>query len=364
MKKIIPVLILLSGFLIRPALSQIDSTNIRYAVTDTQNVNIKLFESNDLIEIALRFDITYYKRKKPDTTYIPAVLTYYLGDKDSVNKDIKLKARGEIRRTQICDFPPLYLNFSMKDTAGEFIGINKLKVVPYCKLGYEDYVLREYLIYKLYNVLTDNSLKVRLLRINFINTAKESKPIRQYGFAIEPVKLFEKRTHTFELKSMNLTQRNIKPEMMDRFAIFNYMIGNTDWAVPSLHNALVLSQPYSERPDLAMIVPFDFDYAGLVNTDYAVPFETLPIKTVRERLYLAVCRNEESFKNALKEFSDKKEEFYRVINDFPYMKERSKKDMISFLNGFFDEFDKRNTIVQELLRDCRWFEEQSNLKVR
>jgi hypothetical protein len=364
MKKLIYLLILLSGFLIRPAFSQNDTTNIRYAVTDTQNVNIKLFESDDLFEIALRFDITYYKRKKPDTAYMPAVLTYYLGDKDSVNKNVKVKARGEIRRTQICDFPPLYLNFSMKDTAGEFIGINKLKLVPYCRLGYEEYILKEYLMYKLYNVLTDNSLKVRLLRINFINTVKKSKPIIQYGFAIEPVKLFEKRTHMVELKTMNLTQRIIKPEALDRFAIFNYMIGNTDWAVPSLHNTLILSQPFSERPDLAMIVPFDFDYAGLVNTDYAIPFPTLPIKTVRERLYLAVCRNEESYKNALKEFSDKKEEFYRVINDFPYLKARSKKDMISFLDGFFNEFDKRNTIVQELLSDCKWFEEQANLKVR
>jgi hypothetical protein len=364
MKKVILVLILLSGFFVRPALSQIDSANLKFAVTDTQNVNIKLFENDDVFDIALRFDITYYRRKKPDTTYMPAVLTYYLGDKDSVNKDIKLKARGEIRRTQICDFPPLYLNFSMKDTAGEFIGINKLKLVPYCKLGFEDYILREYLIYKLYNVLTDNSLKVRLLRINFINTAKVSKPIRQYGFAIEPVKLYEKRTHSIELKSMNLTQRHVKTEMMDRFAIFNYMIGNTDWSVPSLHNALILSQPYSTQPDLAMIVPFDFDYSGLVNTSYAIPFPELPIQTVRERLYLAVCRSEDSFKNTLKEFSDKKEEFYRVINDFPYLKEKSKKDMINYLNTFYSLFDKRNSIVSQLLKDCQWFEEQANLKAR
>jgi hypothetical protein len=365
MKKRIPLLILLACFLIGPAFSQNDTANIRYAVTDTQNVNIKLFESDDLFEIALRFDITYYKRKKPDTAYMPAVLTYYMGDKDSVNKNIKLKARGEIRRTQICDFPPLYLNFSMKDTVeGEFIGINKLKLVPYCKLGYEDYILREYLIYKLYNVLTNNSLRVRLLRINFINTARETKPLRQYGFAIEPVKLFEKRTHNVEIKSKTLTQRNIKPEAMDRFAIFNYMIGNTDWAVPNLHNTLILSQPLSERPDLAMIVPFDFDYAGLVNADYAVPFETLPIKTVRERLYLAVCRDEESLKNTLREFTEKKEEFYRVINDFPYLKVKSKKDIINYLDSFYDEFDKRNTIVQNILNDCRWFEERSNLRVR
>ena len=43
--------------------------------------------------------------------------------------------------------------------------------------------------------------------------------------------------------------------MMDRIAIFNYMIGNTDWSVPNQHNVKILSQGNSERPDLGVIVP-------------------------------------------------------------------------------------------------------------
>ncbi len=353
MKKIIPILIFLSCFYIQPAFGQVDSANAQYAVRDTHNVNIKLFESDDLFEIALRFDITTYKRKRSDSAYLDAVLTYYTSDKDSVNKNIKVRARGEIRRTSdICDFPPLSLNFRLKDSiAGEFIGINKLKLVPYCKLGYEDYVLREYLIYKLYNVLTDNSLRVRLMRITFINTAKDRKPLTQFGFAIEPIKLLEKRTSSREIKRP-VTQKNIKPEMMDRFAIFNYMIGNTDWSVPAGHNALVLSQPLSENPDLGLIVPFDFDYAGLVNALYAVPFESLPIKNVRERYYLGICRSEDVFRNDLKEFSEKKEQFFKVINDFPYLSPRSKKDITVFLEGFYRDFDKRNSIVYKLRSQC------------
>ena len=354
MKKIILFLVFLSGIMIQPLIGQVDSAYTHYAVRDTQNLNIKLFEKDDPFEITLRFDITTYKRKRSDTAYLDAVLTYFTGEKDSVNKNIKVKARGEIRRT-ICDFPPISLNFKLKDTVGgEFIGINKLKLVPYCKIGYEDYVLREYLIYKLFNVLTDNSLRVRLMRITFINTAKERKPLIQYGFAIEPIKLFEKRTHSKEIVN-KVTQKNIKPEMMDRFAIFNYMIGNTDWSVPANHNTLVLSQPGSADPDLGLIVPFDFDYAGLVNAEYAVPFETLPIKTVRDRLYLGICRSEETFTNALKEFSDKKEAFIKVINDFPYLNSRSKKDIINYLVGFYSDFDKRNSIVYKLRSECLKF---------
>jgi hypothetical protein len=353
MKKIILPLIFLSGLLFQPAFGQIDSVNAKFAVKDTQNVNIRLFDSNDPFEISLRFDITTYKRKRSDTTYMDAILTYHTGKNDSINKNIKLRARGTMRR-QICDFPPLDLHLKLKDTVGgEFVGINKLKLIPYCKIGYEDYVLREYLIYKLYNLLTDNSFKVRLLRINLINTAKESKPIRQYGFAIEPLKLLVKRTHTAEIKPVFLTQNNIKPEIMDRFAIFSYMIGNTDWAVPNQHNAMVLTQPGSEHPELGLVVPYDFDYAGLVNTVYAIPNENLPIKSVRERYYMGVCRNEEIFTKEVKEFADKKDEFYKLINDFPYLNPKSKKDMISYLNDFYNLFDKHNSIVYDFLNHCK-----------
>ena len=353
MKKFITAFLLLSGLIVQPLFSQTDSIISPVAISDTQDVDIRLFDSDEPLDIALRFDITYYKRKKPDTSYMDAILTYYTGDKDSVNKNIKIKARGEVRRT-ICDFPPLFLNFKMKDSLpGEFIGINKLKVVPYCKIGYEDYVLREYLVYKLYNILTDNSLKVRLFRINFINTAKATKPLRQFGFAIEPLKLYEKRTNSLELEKAKLSRNYIKPEMLDRCAIFNYMIGNTDWSIGNLHNVVLFQQPFSERADLAMIVPYDFDYAGLVNADYAVPFETLPIKTVRERLYLGTCRSREEFRNALKEFSEKKEEFYSTVNDFPYLSARSKKDIIKYLDEFYNLFDKRETIIATLLLECK-----------
>jgi len=342
----------MSCFFVRPAFSQVDSLDQPYAVADTHNVNIRLFESDELFDITLRFDITYYKKKRSDIEYLDAILTYHTSDTDSINKKIKLRARGIFRRGY-CDFPPLSLNFKMKDSiGGEFSGINKLKLVSYCKTGQQEYLLKEYLAYKLYNVLTDNSYRVRLLRVNYINTFKESKPIKEFAFVIEPTEVLAQRTNSFEVKPAILSQKNIKSEMMDRMAIFNYMIGNTDWSVPILHNVLVLSQGKSERPDLGVIVSFDFDYSGLVNTNYSVPFEGLGIESVLERRYLGICRSEEVFINALREFSDKKEEFYKVINEFPYLKEKTKKEMIVYLDGFYKEFDKRNTIVSNLLGGC------------
>lgn len=364
MKKTISILIFFTGLFINPVFGQIDSLEL-YSVSDTQNVKVTLFDTDDLFEITLKFDITEYKRKRSDTSYLDAVLTYALNKTDTVSKNIRVRARGNIRRTAICDFPPLMLNFKMKDSDGtEFAGINKLKIVPYCKMGFENYILREYLVYKLYNVLTDYSFRVRLFKINYINSSKEKKIITQYGFAIEPKDMLERRAKAVEITYTGSSQRTIVPEMLDRMAIFNYMIGNTDWSVPINHNVVLFARPESVKSDENLIVPYDFDYAGIVNADYAIPFEALPIKTVRERLYTAVCRTEDVFTNELLEFSEKKDEFYKVINDFPYLDERSKKSMISYLDEFYSGFEKRNTLVRKFMNDCLWFENASNLRMR
>ena len=334
-------------------------------VNDTQDVKVTLFDSDDLMEISLAFDISHYKKYKSKDEYLDAVLTYYNSPEDSVVKNIKVRARGNIRRTAICDFPPLMLNFRMKDSEGtEFEGINKLKIVPYCKIGYEDYILREYLVYRLFNVVTDYSYRVRLFRITYINTSRTQKNITQFAFAIEPTALLAERTGTTEIEYTGTTQRNIKPDMLDMAADFNYMIGNTDWSVPIQHNVQLLYQPQATGNEANLIIPYDFDYAGIVHTNYAVPFESLPIENVRQRLYMAMCREEDSFLEVLKKLQDKKQELYKVIEDFPYLHPRSKRDMTSYLNEFFAGLEKRNPVLRSIMTDCRWFEEQSNLRVR
>lgn len=353
MKKTLLLFLIMQGFIIAPLMSQNTPADSSYSVTDTLPDDYNLFSRNEVVDISLSFDIRDYKRKRSDEEYLDAVLTYYRGINDSLTKHIKVRSRGKFRR-DYCDLPPLMLNFRLKDTIGrEFRKIDKLKMVSVCKKGQEDYLLREYLVYKLYNVLTDTSFKVRLFRINYINTGAKNKSIREFAFAIEPLDLLTKRINAYEVKSTKLSKKIIRPEILDRVAIFNSMIGNGDWAVGNQHNIEVLHIAASDRPDLGIAVPYDFDYSGIVNSDYAVPGDNLDVKSVRERVYLGLCRDKQVFEEALKEFSDKKDEFYKVILDFPYLKERSKKDMIKYLDSFYTQFDKRNSIVNNLLFDCR-----------
>jgi hypothetical protein len=102
-----------------------------------------------------------------------------------------------------------------------------------------------------------------------------------------------------------------------------------------------------------MIIPFDFDYAGIVNTDYAIPGDGLNIESVCERIYIGICRIEEEFIIALKEFSDKKEELYRIIQEFDPISDRGQKDMIRYLDEFYKLFNDRNAIVKVFLNECK-----------
>jgi len=335
-----------------PVFGQNDTIDFITKADDDSGNILRLFENDELLELTLRFDITAFKRNKSKDEYLPALLTLFLNNSDSLNKEIKIKSRGQTRLT-ICSFPPIRLNFKKNNSSNdEFSNVDKIKMVTHCDPGNQNYLLKEYLAYKLYNVLTDYSYRVRLARIKYINTAKNSKPDVEYAFFIEPSEILGKRINGNEVLTKNLTQKNIKPEIMDRMAIFNYMIGNTDWSVPIKHNLTVFAQAMSAKPELGVIVPYDFDYSGLVNTDYAAPFDGLGLKSVLERRYLGICRNLETFTNELKEFSEKKTEFFKVVNDFPYLNERTKKEMIMYLEGFFRDFNKQNIIAYKLLNDC------------
>ena len=338
-----------------PAFSQSDTIVNPLDVVDTLNQDFGLFTKDEILDLSLRFDMTHYTREKPKDEYLDAILTYHINKQDSINKEVRLKSRGEMRNGY-CNFPPIRLNFKKTEfQKADLSKIEKLKLVTHCQYGNEEYLFKEFLIYKLYNVLTDTSFRVRMVRIEYINTFKKSKPINTYAFFIEPVEILAERINSFPINSLALSQKNIVPEMMDRMAIFNYMIGNTDWSVPNQHNCKILTSPGFNNSALGMVVPYDFDYSGFVDADYAIPYEPLGLESVRERRYVGICRTEDVFINALKEFSEKKDAFYKVINEFQFLDEKEKSKIIHYLDSFYSEFDKYNSIVNKILKECSSF---------
>jgi hypothetical protein len=354
MKTKIFFLVLIATFIILPVSGQDTKTKPKTPKKEHPTKSFGLFSVDTPLEISLRFDMSAYLKTKPKD-YIKAVITIHLSKTDSINQDIRLKTRGEFRN-RTCYFAPIELNFKKADFGySDLNKISKLKLVSQCNIGneYENYIFREYLTYKLFNVMTDTSFRVRLLIINYIDTEKKKKPVRQYGFFIEPLEMMAVRTNSAPINSLAINQKSIMPKEMDRVAIFNYMIGNYDWAVPKQHNVKVIKPLKIDTVQLAIAVPYDFDWTGLVNAAYAVPAEVTGTQSVRERIFLGVCRTKEVYQKDLDQFLEKKEAFNQVINDFPLINQRTKKDMTIYLDQFFKECTGKKEVLDIFTTNCK-----------
>lgn len=350
------ILICLIISLATSAAGQDDSSKVQTSTPDSAATSFRLFEDEELLEITLGFDLSTYFRTKPKTDYLKANITFHLSETDSLSKDIRLRTRGEFRNLN-CYFAPIELNLKKVDFGyTDLNNIGKLKLVPECQSGggqNSNYVLREYLIYKLFNLLTDTSFRVRLLRINYIDTGKKRRPISQYGFFIEPLDLLTARTNSVVIKSPALTQRNVVPFVMDRLAIFNYMIGNYDYSLPGQHNVKVIKPLIVDPSALAIAVPYDFDWTGFVNAEYAIPAENVGIESIRERLFVGICRTRETYEKALEIFIGMKDEFYNLIDEFPFLNKREKRDMTLYLDEFYNDTTGKKRILDIFLENCK-----------
>lgn len=313
-----------------------------------------LFENEEPIEITLKYDLTTYLRKKPKDDYLKARIIFNPGKPDSLGRDVRLKTRGEFRYRE-CTMAPIELNFKKVDFGySDLNNIGKLKLVTQCSFSSNDetYLLKEYLVYKLFNAITDTSFRVRLLKITFIDTEGKRRPLNQWGFFIEPLDMLTERTNCIEIKADKLTQKHIFPFIIDRLALFNYMAGNYDWSVPGQHNVKIIKPNGMPLNQYGIAIPYDFDWSGIVNASYARPVETTGLNSVRERLFLGVCREKEVFEKQVALLSGKKPEFYRIINDFEYITRREKDDIINFLETFFNQ--SRNVVIH-LQNSCKNF---------
>jgi hypothetical protein len=215
-----------------------------------------------------------------------------------------------------------------------------------------EYLLKEYLTYKIYNQLTDKSLRVRLLKINFVDNAGKHKPVEEFGFLIEGVNEMGKRNACVERKRdiahTELTDR----KQMTRVALFEYMIGNLDWAVPVRHN-IKLIVPKEDSNARAFPVPYDFDYSGLVNTDYAIPPPELGLDDVTIRNYRGFSRTMQELQEVADEFLQKRTSIYKLINAFELLPIKTRKSMIAYLDGFYNTLSKPSEIKAQFLDNAR-----------
>jgi len=330
--------LLISGF----SFAQIDLSNFEF------------FDSEEIIECKLTSDFKFLRKEKFNTAYQPAEFTFYFASGDSVTTPVRIKARGIFRRKH-CSFAPIKIKFSKEEFAESSIAeYNSLKLVTHCRdqSAYTDQLIEEYIIYQMYNLITPYSLRARMVKINYVDTGSKKSPGWNYGFFIEDIDQVAARNNAVEIKT-----KNVHPERLNRYnatmvPVFQYMIGNTDWSVPGMHNIKLLKdlEPDKYQP---ISVAYDFDYAGFVNAPYAVPPEMLGIEDVKTRIYRGFCRFDYEFQEVFDKFIENKEEILALIEDNPWLSERSKKEDTNFILEFFQKIESDVFIERTLMAECQ-----------
>nr|MBP6794066.1 hypothetical protein [Saprospiraceae bacterium] len=263
---------------------------------------------------------------------------------------VNMKTRGHFRKLkENCIYPPLLVQFidtaSMTNTW--FGHQNELKLVMPCQ-G-EEYVLREWMVYKLYNLITPMSFKARLVRLTLADEKAPKKDASFYAFLLEDEDHMAQRNQSIILeKKMIPQQAQLKSYLTT--AVFEYMIGNTDWGVQFLQNIKLIANDTNSRP---IIVPYDFDHAGIVNAPYAKPAPELQLSSVRERRYRGYCiQSLNQYDEIISLFNGLKPQFYNLFTSSTLLKPKYINSTLQFLDGFYNTIHNTKAWQKEFTYPC------------
>jgi hypothetical protein len=314
---------------------------------------ISVFEMlthQDYLEITLESDFKGLIKAKNKDEYQPAVLSFKDASGNPMSLEIQIKPRGKMRR-RVCNMPPLKLKFPKEIKGKGEIPYRTLEMVEICQhtKDYEQFVLREYVAYKLFNMLSNNSFRIQLVKIDFVDKGSKRGPMDGFGFLIENNDEMAERLNGKIIEPENIGRKVPTSQEKELFCLFQFMIGNTDWYITTTHNLDIFSKRDSILP---IPIPYDFDYSGFVNTPYAVPNDHFPLKYVTERFYMGPCRSEAETKKTIQIFLDKKAQLIQYCKEFPYFSKSSRKHTVNYLESFYDIIESKGALNQHILNNC------------
>ena len=318
-----------------------------------------LFESDEPLPLVLELpakDLLRQAQKKPT---VPGLLRYTGIDGTDVVLDVAITPRGKSRLEQ-CSYPPLSINLKRKQVGTTiFAGQNKLKLVTQCRgtAVYRRYLNQEYIIYRIYNLLSDYSFRVRMLEVTYRDSSGRRGDEVQPAFFIESdeeVAGRQKMT-TVDTNVVNVSQ--LDTGRLSIFTLFQFMIGNTDWSVRKgpategcCHNGKVVAPPDSRNG--WVVLPYDFDQSGLINTSYAMPSDLLPIRSVRQRLYRGFCSGNAQLGSTIATFNDNRAAFQHLFGTGPDGPSKNKA-ALKYLQSFYEIVNDPEKRQKKIIDACQ-----------
>jgi hypothetical protein len=323
-----------------------------------------LFNSEQVLELSLSvdFDAMCRPNEVEDCEYAPATLMYETADGEERAIPVEIRVRGGWRaRKNHCEVPPLFVRFAHEGIAATpFSGQELLPLTTHCKnlksrargaqpsRNYEQYVLKEYLGYRLYNMVTDRSLRVRLARITYQNPARPGDDRVRYAFFTEHFDDMAARLDTLRLREGSFDHESIDLRSFDEVALFNFMIGNTDFSVVRERNIVLIAATTGRQYP----VPYDLDMSGLVDAEYAGVSPRLDFRDPRQRYYLGFCHPQRNFESLFSDFQHAEKNIMDVVGDTPGMDRESRKASRRYLQQFFDLLESHEKSQRDITGAC------------
>jgi len=316
-----------------------------------------LFLSDDTLDVTLTAPLTTLVKERPKEDYLAGTFQFQDSDGSDVEFDIRIRTRGNFRHKN-CKYPPLSLNFKRKQAKESlFDEQNKLKLVVHCKDSerYQQMVLREYLAYKILNVLTNMSFRARLLRVTYVDSEQSRDGQVHYAFLIEHKNRLADRYGLNALKIERTTVNAIQADRLNLTSIFAYLIGNTDFspiAGPAddkcCHNYVL----FGNGAEQIVAIPYDFDQSGLVDAPYAEPNHRFGIRSVRQRVYRGRCVNNEHVVNSLAELNEHREEIYALVAAQEGLDDNTRARVVRYIDSFYKLIDDPRNVERRIINRC------------
>lgn len=283
--------------------------------------------------ITLETDLTTLMANRNSSDYLPAMLTL----SDGKSFVVKVQPKGKFRR-KTAEVPPLKIKFTKKMLVEQGLDtLNEVRLVLPCydsQRG-DQLLIKEYLIYRMFEHLTENSVRARLVRVTLRDNHVEKSSKKMYGLLVEDNEETAARLKGPQVEAYGLPFDSMVIEQAALVAMFQYMIGNTDWDLPMMRN-LRLIRPTDSK---ILMVPYDFDFSGLVSAPYASPSSESGLMTVRDRFLMANGIPREALRRAAQTLKNAQ----RDLNDLCYSKHLPRDvsvDMTRYLDSFFKSIDR------------------------
>jgi hypothetical protein len=312
-----------------------------------------LFTAESPIAVGFRTNIRQIRRDKGENApWRWGSLTYQDSAGKSVEVPLRVRTRG-IWRLKNCEFPPIRFNFAGKDTKGTiFEGVDKPKLVNYCKDTdqYEQYMLQEAQLYRVYQLLTPLSHRVRVVKMTYLDSASGKRDAERIAMIIEDPDQLANRHMAKLVKVKGAGPSDVEMKEFALAYMFLYFIGNLDFSFNGLHNTELLGTGDGR----ILPVAYDFDYAGAVNASYAVPPPNYNVPNVRTRKFLAYCELAPEFPAAVAKLVEQKDAIYALYRDEvgKLLNPSVVRSTLEYFDDFYEQVRTPQDAERNVFRKC------------